>query len=132
LTKTEQTFCFIDRGFQAALPRGLAMNKRKLLTTLAASTVLSAGLALPAAGDDALTFADEVDSCVALVDRHLDLGQAERVRHFVTNTKRTGIGYAFTIETTVFDSASQRKYAAYCVAQGNNEPVKFSIDELET
>jgi hypothetical protein len=107
------------------------MNNGKLVTTLAASAVLSTGLALPAAGDDSPAFADEVDSCVALVDSHLDLGRAERVRHFVTNTKRTGIGYVFTIETTVFDDASERRYAAYCVAQGRT-PVKFRIDELET
>jgi hypothetical protein len=98
--------------------------------TLAAA-VFSTGLAFPAAGDDSPAYADEVDSCIARVDSHLDLGRAGRVRHFVTSTKRTGIGYVFTIETTVFADATERKYAAYCVAQGRS-PVKFRIDELET
>lgn len=101
------------------------------MTAIAVSIV---GLASAAAADDEenFTFADEVDACVAAVDSHLDLGNADRVRHFVTNTKRTGIGYVLTIETSVFSESTEKKYAAYCVANGNNDPVKFRIDELET
>lgn len=109
------------------------MINRPLVTAIAATAVSVVGLALPAAADDdALTFAAEVNSCVAAVDSHLDLGDAARVRHFVINSKQTGIGYVLTIETTVFGVASERKYATYCVAKGDNEPVKFRIDELET
>lgn len=110
------------------------MTNRQSVIAIAAIAVSLTGLALPAAADDddTLNFADEVDACVAAVDSHLDLGNADRVRHFVTNTKRTGIGYVLTIETSVFSASSKRKYAAYCVANGNNDPVKFRIDELET
>ncbi len=109
------------------------MNNRPFATAIAATAVFVTGLALPAAADDdVLTFAAEVNSCVAAVDSHLDLDDAARVRHFVTHTKQTGIGYVLTIETTVFGVASERKYAAYCVAKGDNAPVKFRIDELET
>lgn len=82
--------------------------------------------------DNGLAFADEVDTCVAAVDRHLDLDNVDRVRHFVVNTKQSGIGYVLTIETSVFSGATEKRYAAYCVAKGNNEPVKFRIDEVET
>jgi hypothetical protein len=83
------------------------------------------------AGED-LPFAAEVDSCVAAVNTHLDLGDASRVRHLVSNTKRTGIGYVLTIETSVFSASSERKYEAYCVARGASVPLKFRIEEIAT
>ncbi len=76
-----------------------------------------------------LPFADELDSCVAAVTEHLDLSGAERVRHTVVEDRRTGIGYALSIETSVFSADSERRYSAYCVATGSGAPIKFRIDE---
>jgi hypothetical protein len=106
------------------------MLKNRALTTIAAATLAFTWAALPAAAEE--DFADEVDACVAAVYRHIDVSDADRVRHYVTRTKRTGIGYVFTIDTTVYGASSERKYAASCVARGNAAPVKFRIDEIET
>ncbi len=77
-----------------------------------------------------LPFADELNSCVAAVNARINLESAERIRHTVTKEKRTGIGYALTIDTAVFYAGDERHYSAYCVAQGNNEPVKFRFETL--
>ena len=81
--------------------------------------------------DDALPFAAELDVCVAAVNARLDLSNAHRVRHTVTQEKRTGIGYALSIDTAVYASDSQRRYNTYCVARGNADPVKFSFSEAD-
>ena len=83
------------------------------------------------ADDDAVPFSAELDVCVAAVNARLDLSNAHRVRHTVTKEKRTGIGYALSINTAVYAADSQRRYSAYCVARGNADPVKFSFSEAE-
>ncbi|MEX2122694.1 MAG: hypothetical protein WD795_02295 [Woeseia sp.] len=93
-----------------------------------AFTLLSAA---PAQAGDDLPFAAELDSCVTAVNSHLDLGGADRVRHLVSNTKRTGIGYVLTIETSVFSDSSERRYEAYCVARGGSTPLKLRIEEIK-
>ena len=90
--------------------------------------VFGAGLAN---ADEAVPFAAELDVCVAAVNARLDLSTAHRVRHTVTKEKRTGIGYALTIDTAVYSADSQRRYNAYCVARGNADPVKFTFSEAE-
>jgi hypothetical protein len=96
----------------------------------ALTTVLAFGATFPiATAAETLAFSDEVDSCVAAVTSRLDLDRATRVRHLVSNARRTGIGYVLTIETAVFSDNSEKKYEAYCVANGSNAPLKFRIEE---
>ena len=108
------------------------MKSTSATTRGAALAALAAGLALTshAAQPAQDAFADEVDTCIAAVTSKLDLRDASKVRHVVTQKDRTGIGYVFTIETSVFAGDDQKRYEAYCVASGNNAPVKFRIDEI--
>ena len=76
-----------------------------------------------------IRFAAELDSCVAAVTEHLDLSNADRVRHTVIEKQHSGLGYALRIQTSVFANGAERRYAAYCVANGSGAPLKFSIDE---
>jgi len=94
------------------------------------SAAVAAFVAPASAGD--LAFAAEVDSCLAAVNARVIPGDANRVRHLVTDSRLTAIGYALTIETSVFSNASERRYAVRCVARGNGEPVKLTIDSLDT
>jgi hypothetical protein len=93
---------------------------------------LAAGIAAPAAASGKVAFAAEIDSCVNAVTSRLDLEHAKRVRHVVSNARRTGIGYVLTIETAVFFDGSEKNYEASCVANGKNPPVKFEMEELDT
>ncbi|HZD51741.1 MAG TPA: hypothetical protein VE175_01730 [Woeseiaceae bacterium] len=85
-------------------------------------------------GEDGLPFAAEVQSCVDAVNAELELRDARRVRHLVLDAKRTGIGYALTIETSVLleadGDAIEKRYEALCVAYGANEPSTLRIEEI--
>jgi len=109
------------------------MLNRNFLPGLAAAALVCAfsGTGSVAAAPEKLTFAKEVDSCVAAVTSRLDLDRATRVRHLVSTVDRTGIGYVLTIETAVFFGSSEKKYETYCVANGDNVPLKFSIEEID-
>ena len=96
------------------------------LTSLAAVVLFGATTA-SAEGADELRFASELERCVAAVNEQLELSGADRVRHVVTHSGRSGIGYALTIRTSVFHGDSQSQYSSYCVANGDNEPTKFRI-----
>jgi hypothetical protein len=78
-----------------------------------------------------LAFAAEVDSCLAAVNDRVILENSNRVRHLVTDSRLTAIGYALTIETSVFSADSERRYTVRCVARGNSEPVKLTIDDRD-
>lgn len=99
---------------------------------IAALAVLAAGSAasIPASAGD-LAFAAEVDSCLAAVNDRVGLEGAERVRHLVTDSKRTAIGYALSIETSVFSADSERRYTIRCVARGGSAPLRLTIDDSE-
>lgn len=88
-------------------------------------------LATPARAGD-LAYAAEVDSCLAAVNERVILDDSNRVRHLVTDSKRTAIGYALSIETSVFSEATEQRYAVRCLARGGNEPVKLTIDRIGT
>lgn len=102
-------------------------TKMVMLMSALLGTSLS-GVAL-AERTETVRFADEVDSCVSAVNEHIDLSDANRVRHTVVEQKHTGIGYALSIETSVFAAGSERRFSAYCVANGSGTPLKFRIDE---
>ena len=107
------------------------MIKKTLVPAI--STLLALGFvgafAAPATAGEKLLFSKEVDSCLAAVNSRLDLDSATRVRHLVSNVKRTGIGYVLTIESAVIFSDSEKRYEAYCVANGNNAPLKLRIEQ---
>lgn len=109
------------------------MNVRLPLTlsllALACATLLPAD----ARAADSLPYAEEVDSCVAKVNAHIDYENAKRVRHFVSDARSIVNGYAFTIETSVFprDPAAgpAQRFEAYCVVRGSHQPSTFRITE---
>lgn len=86
--------------------------------------------------EDSFPFEAEVQSCVAAVNARLDLENAHRVRHLVSDARRTGIGYVLTIETSVFaddgSDAGPKRYEAHCVARGDNDPSTFRIEQIDT
>jgi hypothetical protein len=76
----------------------------------------------------------EINSCVAAVAEHADYKDATRVRHAVVGVKERTVGYKLTIETSLYDDASDiaiRAYATSCVVNGNNVPMQFSISETD-
>ena len=109
------------------------INRQQILTTAATLTLLIFGG--PAAASDNVkpAYASEVKTCVAEVGDHSNYEGAARVLHKVVMEKRTRSGYVFTIETSVYtksDDTAVREYASYCVARGDDKPVKFRIDEI--
>ena len=108
-------------------------NPQRLITAAMATFLLSIGGPASASDDGNVAFASEVNSCIAEINDHVNYNDATRVRHTVTKVENTFIGYVFTIDTDVFansDSETIREYASYCVAKGQNKPVKFRIDEI--
>lgn len=110
------------------------MTKRQQLTTAATSLFLFlSGGAATAADDAGISFAREVDTCIAQVNEHADYNDATRVRHTVVEIKNTFAGYVLAIDTDVFADSGEvavREYASYCVAKGASKPKRFSIDKV--
>ena len=115
-------------------------DRQRILTTATAITLLVFGGNAAASDNDKLEYDSEVKSCVAEVANHANYSDATRVQHLVVKVKRQpcigpriGIGYVFTINTSVFtdsDENAVREYASYCVARGNDTLVNFRIDEV--
>ncbi len=109
------------------------IKQQQILTVAAAITLLTIGGPASATDNDKLAYDSEVKSCVVEVGEHANYNDATRVRHTVVITKNTRIGYVFRIGTLVFtdsDEIAVREYASYCVAKGEDKPVKFRIDEI--
>ena len=76
----------------------------------------------------------EISSCVATVADHANYSDATKVRHEVISVKERTVGYKLTIETSLYNDASDaaiREYATSCVVNGSNVPMKFSISESD-
>ena len=76
----------------------------------------------------------EISSCVAAVADHANYSDATKVRHAVVGVKERTVGYKLTIETSLYNDASDaaiREYATSCVVNGSNVPMKFSISESD-
>ena len=74
----------------------------------------------------------EIQSCVATVAENANYDDATHVRHAVTDVKERTVGFKLTIETSLYNEASDsviRQYATSCVVNGNNVPMQFSIIE---
>ncbi len=109
------------------------INRKQILTTAAAITLLTIGAPAAASDNGKLAYDSEVKSCVAEVGNHANYNDATRVRHTVVKIKNTFIGYVLTIDTEVFansDEIAIREYASYCIAEGDDKPVKFRIREI--
>ena len=108
------------------------MTKRNCLLSTAAALLLLAG---PAAASDngRITFAKEIESCIAEINDRADYNDATRIRHTVVEVKNTFAGYVLSIATDVFtdsDVTAVREYESYCVAKGDAKPKKFSINSV--
>ena len=110
------------------------MTIAKPLKTFTRALIVSAVVTSPLLADEpsTLPFASEVDNCIAAVNAKLDLSDANRVRHVVKQRQRAGHAYAFEIETSVFTEADVTRYAAYCVASGDQAPSRFRITQENT
>ena len=109
------------------------INRPQILTAATAITLLAFGGTAAASDNARIRYASEVNSCIAEIGDHANYDDATRVRHTVVVTRRTRIGYVFSIDTSVFidpDKDAIREYASYCVARGDNKPVRFTIDEI--
>ncbi len=109
------------------------IKQQQILTVAAAITLFTIGGPVAASDNDNIKFAREVNSCIAEINDHANYNDATRVRHIVVAIKNTFIGYVLTIDTDVFtqsDEIAVREYASYCVAKGDDKPVKFRIDEI--
>lgn len=75
----------------------------------------------------------EVNACVAEVRDHANFEDAIRVRHDVVAIERRTVGYTMNITTSVYgeaDNEAIRAYAATCIVNGNNKPMKFTISKV--
>lgn len=76
----------------------------------------------------------EVNSCIAEVRERVNYDDATRIRHDVVAVERRTVGWAMRISTAVYgdsDSKAIRAYAATCVINGNNKPLRFAISEVD-
>jgi hypothetical protein len=109
------------------------INRSQILTAATALTLLFFAGTAAASGIGKLTYASEIKSCIAEVGERANYEDASIVRHMVVLKKQTGIGYVFTIDTSVFtdsDETAVRRYASYCVARDDDTPVKFRISQI--
>ena len=77
---------------------------------------------------------DEISSCVVAVADHANYSDATRVRHAVVSVKERAVGYRLAIETSVYNEdsdASIREYATLCIVNGSDDPMQFSISEID-
>ena len=109
------------------------IKQQQILTVAAAITLLAIGGPAAASDNGKLAYASEIYTCVAEIGDHANYDDATRALHTVVMTKKTLIGYVFTIDTSVYtesDDIAVREYASYCVARGDDRLVKFRIREI--
>lgn len=107
----------------------------KVVTKILSSAVLIVLAGQASAAQETWSGIDtEISSCVAAVADRANYSDATKVRHAVVGVKKRIVGYKLTIETSLFDEASDiaiREYATSCVVNGSNVPVEFSISEVD-
>ena len=82
--------------------------------------------------NDSPGYMAEIDSCIGEVNSRIDTKDAERLRHVVTKSRRSGNRYAFNIRTTVFTANGESNYSAFCVASGTSAPITFKLSEQKS
>ncbi len=109
------------------------MNRKHTAIAAALVSLCAASATSARTSDPSLPYAAEIESCIDTLDERLELVGARHVRHLVFDAEPRDIGYALTIETTVSyrDGAVARKrYAAFCIARGTNDPSTLRIEEI--
>lgn len=105
------------------------INKVAVIISAIAITALST----PAFSDYTnLAYDTEFKSCVAEFANHIDMTDVNRLQHVITKTGRSRIGYSLKFNTSVFTPEEESHYSVYCVADGENAPVKFRFKELNS
>ena len=104
------------------------LRAAKIAVLIAASSIFS--VPAFAATDAEPRYLSELDSCVSEITSKLDTTDVNRIRHVVTDYQRSSIGYALRFETSVFTADNETHYSVYCVADGDNKPVKFRYKEV--
>ena len=77
-----------------------------------------------------LAYDTEFKSCVAELANQIDMTDVTRLQHVISKTDQSRIGYALKFNTSVFSAGDESRYSVYCVAKGENAPVKFKVKEL--
>lgn len=104
------------------------------------NTILSSAALIVLAGQASATqetwngIDTEINRCVTEVADHANYSDATKVRHAVVGVKERTVGYKLTIETSLYNDASDiaiRAYATSCVVNGSNTPMQFSINEID-
>jgi hypothetical protein len=106
----------------------------KISTTFLQSILATSLLAsLPGTAKAELEFdaryGAELNACVAAIRDSVDLDGVQRIRHVVTRSGPTIIGQAFTLMSSTYAGDTERRYSAYCVANGDHPPLKLRIEE---
>ncbi len=104
-----------------------------LTSTLAVLGLTFIGYSASAADLADIGLEHEVNACVAEVRNQADFADATRVRHDVVAIERRIVGYTLNISTSVYGEAGDeaiRSYAATCIVNGNNKPLKFTISKV--
>ncbi len=79
-----------------------------------------------------LASADQVDVCVAAIEKRADYRDATRVRHAVESSARRSTGHRLVIDTRVYgvDRATPiRAYTAVCVIASGDTPISFKFEQ---
>jgi hypothetical protein len=105
-----------------------------MIKKIALSTIGIVVLSAPALAERNNTpdYMAEIDSCIVEFNSRIDTNDAERLRHIVTKSRRSGNRYAFNIKTTVFTAEGESYYSVYCVARGNSAPIAFKLKERKS
>ena len=101
-------------------------------SSIAAFVSIAAGVIFsPAFADQRAEypFMDEVRSCVEETYKRIDTERATHARHVVTDVDTSLLGYTLRIESSITTPENETTYSIYCVANGNNSPIKFRIKE---
>ena len=108
-------------------------NLNKTVISLTVIGLFALAGTVAAETTDASAIQSEVDSCVAEIRERVDYSEATRVRYDVVAIERRVVGYEMTISTFVYGQAEGetiRAYAATCVVNGNNKPLRFTISKV--
>ena len=106
----------------------MSQNQRRVFApTAAVAALIGLATSAPAAADP-LPWERELGSCVDAIYRHIDLDDAFKVRHIVSESERETRGYELTIDTIVYRDGSTQRFATVCLARGALEPLRLTID----
>ena len=102
---------------------------KNIVTATVATAAAAASLTMSAAAvAETLPYERELGSCVDAIYRHIELDDAVKVRHIVSESERDARGYELKIDTIVYRSGSTERFAAVCLARGTLKPFRLEID----